>query len=163
MATLAPLIDAWNEAHREFDIAYGGLKDSDLWVRPHPRLLSLGELAAHVAYWQAVWVMGTGDGGSDVRVVPVQSPLVDNAFRYYTSSVGEPAMLNLGVAEVLAEVRRVHEAAVAFVADKDIDEPYPGQWQTWGNLVQYQAFHVAYHTGQAYSVRHLMGHETEDN
>jgi len=24
-------------------------------------------------------------------------------------------------------------------------------------------FHVAYHTGQAYSVRHLLGHETEDN
>jgi hypothetical protein len=67
------------------------------------------------------------------------------------------------VDQVLQEVTRVHEAAKAFVAEKGKDEPYPGQWGTWGYLVQYQAFHVAYHTGQVYSVRHLMGHVTEDN
>jgi uncharacterized damage-inducible protein DinB len=64
---------------------------------------------------------------------------------------------------VIAEVLRVHDLAKSFVVDKKIADPYPGQWQTWGNLLQYQAFHVAYHTGQAYSARHLLGHETEDN
>jgi hypothetical protein len=163
MSTLIPLIEAWDEAHREFAIALGDLPDADLWRRAHPRLLSVGELAGHVAYWQAVWVMGDGDPRPDLDRLPVQSPFLAPDFRYYTSSVDQPAQLALGPAQVLEEVMRVHEAAKAVVAEKGKDDPYPGQWGTWGNLVQYQAFHVAYHTGQVYSVRHLLGHETEDN
>lgn len=163
MSTLAPLLAAWDEAHREFEIALGGLSDEDLWKRAHPRLLSVGELAAHIAYWQAIWVMGGGNDRPDLAHLPIKSPLVAPEFRYYTSSVGSQASLPLGTSQVLAEVARVHEAAKSVLLDKGKDDPYPGQWGTWGNLVQYQAFHVAYHTGQAYSVRHLLGHETEDN
>ena len=163
MSTLAPLIEAWDEAHREFDIALGGLQNEELWTRAHPRLLSVGELAGHIAYWQAVWVTGEGNHKPDLAQLPVKSALLNDGFRYYTSSVDQPFHLELGTAEVLAEVNRVHEAAKAFMADKGKDDPYPGQWGIWGNLVQYQVFHVAYHTGQAYSVRHLLGHETEDN
>jgi hypothetical protein len=157
------LIEAWDEAHREFAIALGGLPDEDLWKRAHPRLLSVGELAGHIAYWQAVWIMGGGNDSPDLERLPVGSPLLDNAFRYYTISVDHPYRLDLGTPQVLAEVARVHEAAKGAVEGKGKDETYPGQWGTWGNVVQYQVFHVAYHTGQAYSVRHLMGHETEDN
>ena len=163
MSTLAPLIEAWDEAHREFDIALGGLSDEDLWKRPHPRLLSVGELAGHVAYWQAVWITGGGNHRPELGELPIKSPFLDHGFRYYTSSVDQPFQVDLTVEQVLQEVRRVHEAAKAEVVGKEKDEPYPGQWGTWGNLVQYQVFHVAYHTGQAYSVRHLLGHETEDN
>ena len=53
MADIETLIDAWDEAHREFAIALEGLDDKDLWVRPHPRLLSIGELAAHIAATEA--------------------------------------------------------------------------------------------------------------
>lgn len=162
MSTLAPLMEAWDEAHREFAIALEGLSDEDLWTRAHPRLLSVGELAAHIAYWQAVWVMGGGDHRPDLEQLPIKSPFLNNGFRYYTSTVDQPFKVDLGTAQVLEEVMRVHEAAKA-VVETNKDEPYPGQWGTWSNLVQYQAFHVAYHTGQAYSVRHLMGHETEDN
>lgn len=163
MSTLAPLIDAWDEGHREFGIALGGISDEDLWRRAHPRLLSVGELAGHVAYWQAVWALGGGDAKPELEGLPLKSPLVNNAFRYYTSSVDKPFKLELNAAQVLDELMRVHEAIKAVVMDKEIESPYPGQWQTWGNFVQYQAFHVAYHTGQAYSVRHLLGHDTEDN
>src|SRR5688572_12448051 len=163
MSNLAPLIEAWNEGHREFAIALGGLPDEDLWKRAHPRLLSVGELAGHIAYWQAVWIMGGGDHRPDLEQLPIKSPLLDHGFRYYTSSVDHPFQVGLGVTQVLEEVARVREAAKAAVAGKGKDDPYPGQWGTWGNLVQYQVFHVAYHTGQAYSVRHLLGHETEDN
>jgi len=151
-------MEAWDEGHREFAIALGGLLDEDLWKRAHPRLLSVGELGGHVAYWQAVWTLG----GDDEERLPIESPLVDRAFRYYTSNVDQPTVVELGTAQVLAEVARIHEAAKAAVAGKGIDDPHP-KWRTWGNLVQYQAFHVAYHTGQVYSVRHLLGHETEDN
>ena len=163
MSTLAPLIEAWDEGHREFAIALNGCPDADLWKRAHPRLLSVGELAGHIAYWQAVWITGGGSHSPEMAQLPIQSPFLNATFRYYTSSVEEPARLDMGTQEAIDEVMRVHEAAKAFVADKKKDELYPGQWGTWGNVVQYQAFHVAYHTGQAYSVRHLLGHATEDN
>ncbi len=163
MSTLNVLIEAWDEAHREFDIALAGLSDADLWQRAHPALLSVGELAGHIAYWQAVWITGGGDHKPDLDSMPVKSPLVNDAFRYYTTSVDHPFELKMGTVEVLAELNRVHEAAKASVAGLEKDAPYPGQWGTWGNVVQYQVFHVAYHTGQAYSVRHMLGHKTEDN
>ena len=163
MSTLAPLIEAWDEAHREFAIALGDFPEQDLWKRAHPRLLSVGELSGHVAYWQAVWVLGGGDPKPDLAHLPLRSPLLNDAFRYYTSSVDHRFELDLTAAQVLEEVSRIHEAAKASLIGNDKDQTYPGQWGTWGNLVQYQAFHVAYHTGQAYSVRHLLGHETEDN
>ncbi|HLK14675.1 MAG TPA: DinB family protein, partial [Fimbriimonadaceae bacterium] len=152
MSTLTPLVEAWDEAHREFAIALNGVPDADLWKRAHPRLLSVGELAAHVAYWQAVWALGGGNANPDLATLPIQSPLLDAAARYYTTNVDHAFVAPLGTSQVLAEVARIHEAAKAVAAAHEKDDPYPGQWGTWGNLVQYQAFHVAYHTGQAYSV-----------
>jgi uncharacterized damage-inducible protein DinB len=172
MATLSPLIEAWDEAYREFAIAMGGLSDEDLWKRPHPRLLSVGELAGHIAYGQAIWVFGDGSNRPNPEQLPIRSPLIDHAYRYYTSMVehASPQTPNtqhptppLNATQVLEEVLRIHEAAKAAVAGKGLEDPCPSHWRTWGNLVQYQVFHVAYHTGQVYSVRHLLGHETEDN
>jgi uncharacterized damage-inducible protein DinB len=163
MSTLDPLVEAWDEAYREFAIALEGLPDEDLWQRPHPRLLSVGELAGHIAYWQAVWVTGGGNHKPDLAQLPIKSSLIDNGFGYYTNTVDHAYKVDLNTAQVLEEVMRVHGEVKAFLADKGKDDAYPGQWGTWGNLVQYQVFHVAYHTGQAYSVRHLLGHETEDN
>jgi hypothetical protein len=163
MSTLAPLIEAWDEAHREFAIALGDLPDADLWKRAHPRLLSVGELAGHVAYWQAVWTLGGGSDRPDLEQLPIKSSLLDHAFRYYTTNVDHPVAVELGSAQVLEEVVKIHQAAKAALAGVGKDDACPSQWGTWGNLVQYQVFHVAYHTGQAYSVRHLLGHETEDN
>jgi uncharacterized damage-inducible protein DinB len=40
--------------------------------------------------------------------------------------------------------------------------PNRDDW-AWGDTLQYMAFHIAYHTGQMYSARHLMGHETANN
>lgn len=163
MSDLKPLLVAWDESYREFGIAFEGIPHDDLWKRAHPRLLSVGELAGHVAYWQAVWTLGGGDGRPDLATLPIQSPLLNLAFRYYSTTVDTATSLDLGPSEVLTEVMRIHEAGKVAAAGKAMDEPYDGQWGTWGNLVQYQVFHVAYHTGQAYSVRHLLGHETEDN
>lgn len=163
MSPLDTLIEAWDEAHREFAIALDNFPEDDLWKRPHPKLLSVGEVAGHVAYWQAVWVTGGGNDRPDLESLPLRSPFLDHAFRYYSNSVDQPAKLDLDSKQVLAEVNRVHDLAKQAVAGKGKDDPYPGQWGTWGNLVQYQVFHVGYHTGQAYSVRHLLGHETEDN
>lgn len=163
MSALTTLIEAWDEGHRELAIAMANFPDEDLWRRAHPRLLSVGELAGHVAYWQAVWTLGGGNDRPDLEQLSVKSPLLDHAFRYYTTNIENDFKVDLTAAQVLEEVERIHEVAKAVAVSKEKDEKFPGQWGTWGNFVQYQVFHVAYHTGQVYSVRHLLGHQTEDN
>ncbi|MCC7230378.1 MAG: hypothetical protein IT203_08275, partial [Fimbriimonadaceae bacterium] len=120
MSTLLPLLEAWDEAHREFAIALGGLSDEDLWTRAHPRLLSVGELAGHIAYGQAVWVLGPGSYRPDLKSLAIESPLLDRGFSYYTDQVDRPFRVSLGTAQVLNEISRIHEASRVAVADKEI-------------------------------------------
>lgn len=140
----------------EMGEGFKGLPDEDVWKRSDPRLLSVGEIAAHVAHWEAQTFFGDG----------FESPLAQPAARYYTTHAGEPFSLPMSAEEVYGEVRRIHEAAKAsFLANPhDSEEPNPHRsgW-TWGFALEYQAFHIAYHTGQIYSVRHLLGHQTVDN
>jgi uncharacterized damage-inducible protein DinB len=163
MSDLALLVEAFDEAHREFQIALDKIPDGDLWKRPHPRLLSIGELAGHVALAQAIWMLGTGDWKVELSEIPLQSPLLNDGFRYYANAVDKAVCLPLDTLQLADEVQRIHRVARSIVADKNKEDLYPGQWGTWGSLLQYQVFHVAYHAGQIYSVRHLLGHETEDN
>lgn len=144
-----------NSAIWEMSEAFEGLKDEDLWVRAHPRLLSVGELAAHVAYGEIRWIHPE-----------FESPLNLESVGYYLNSVDQPQQLNMGAKELYDEVKRVHEACKARILDlcPDLGSKHPDRedW-TWGYTLEYMAFHIAYHTGQMYSVRHLMGHETNDN
>ena len=69
--------------------------------------------------------------------------------------------------QVCAEFVRVHEESVAVLKARqpDMDSAPPG-WspnQTYREILKYAAFHVAYHTGQMYSVRHLLGDTPPDN
>ncbi|RYG96288.1 MAG: DinB family protein [Alphaproteobacteria bacterium] len=157
MASLDLLVKALDTAHWEMSEAFKGLPDEDTWRRPDPRLLSVGELAAHVAYWESRMYLGEGK---------IESPLITPAANYYTASVDEPFQLPLGAEQVLQEVQRIHALCkAAFAANpRDSEDPNPNrEGATWGFTLEYQAFHVAYHTGQMYSVRHLLGHEPVDN
>lgn len=139
----------------EMSEALDGLQDHDLWVRAHPRLLSVGELAAHVAFGERRWIYPK-----------VESLLAVEQASYYPDSIDRPLTLDIGVDALYAEVKRVHEACKAHVLEMRPDlagkHPEREDW-TWGYTLEYTAFHVAYHTGQMYSVRHLMGHRTADN
>lgn len=156
MAQLDLLMKALDTAVWEMGEAFKGLEDTDVWARPHPRLLSIGEMASHVAYWEALSFLGEG----------FESPLTATYAHYYTSAVEKPFTLDLGAAAVLAEIQGIHAACKAsFLADpRDSEEknPHRQDW-TWGILVEYQAFHFAYHTGQMFTTRHLLGHQTVDN
>ncbi|CAN5544694.1 hypothetical protein BH11ARM1_BH11ARM1_08590 [soil metagenome] len=167
MANLDLIIAAWEVSHWEFTLAFEGLSDENLWKRPHPTLLSIGELAGHVAYYDAVRFTGPGpDTKPDLSLVKVQSPLIDARFTYYLANINEPVVLNLTTAEVVAELKRINDEAKAVIASeaRDSDDKIPGfPDDTWGKTLEYQIFHVAYHTGQAYSVRHLLGDTPPDN
>lgn len=139
----------------EMGEAFDGLADDDLWLRPHPRLLSVGELAVHVAYGEIRWLHPE-----------LASLLSLPEVGYYLDSVDKPLALQMGTTELYAEVKRVHEACKANVlrTRPELGAVHPGRddW-TWGYALEYMAFHIAYHTGQMYSARHLMGHETTNN
>ncbi|MBS1705843.1 MAG: DUF664 domain-containing protein [Armatimonadetes bacterium] len=160
MNGLAELLKALDEAHWEFTLAFEGLSDDDLWRRPHENLLSIGELAAHVAFGE-----GRRTLVIDAEDEDPNSFLYHSAY-YYPYQLKSPTLARPTVEEVLKKVAEIHEAAKeALQRDvKSLEDPWPKdpQW-TWGSNLRYMVFHVAYHTGQAYSVRHLFGHTPTDN
>jgi Protein of unknown function (DUF664) len=165
MASLELLFAAWDEGHREFGISLEGLPDEQLWSRPHPRLLSVGELASHIAYYESTM---TTDPGPDKSLPPqgIKSDLIDRSLHYYPDILGHPFSRDLGTEALAAEIGRIHKKAMAAVSLVQPDSADRIPWNpqaTWGLNIQYLAFHVAYHTGQIYSVRHLLGHTTTDN
>lgn len=151
----------------ELKIAFEGLADENVWKRPAPALLSVGELAGHVAFWEAVRLAGDGPDPARCRI---RSPLIDARFRYYQvtreSSPSEEHRA-MTAEQVCGELLRVHEEALAHFqsAAPDPAARIPGcpTGFTYGQFLEYLVFHVAYHTGQIYSVRHLLGEETTDN
>ena len=67
--------------------------------------------------------------------------------------------------QVLGELQRVHEESMAGLKalNPDLQAKAPHWGSNYGDLLKYIVFHIAYHTGQMYSVRHLLGEETPDN
>ena len=150
--------------------AFAGLADENVWTRPAEGLLSIGELAGHVAYWEATRL--AGDGGEESLMQPdlekcqVSSPLIDPRFGYHTNTMETPPSeqhLAMTADQVCREFIRVHEAAAAYFKAQNYDlDSFPPGWND-GQLLRYLVFHVSYHTGQIYSARHLLGEKTPDN
>lgn len=152
---------AWSAAHWEFSLVFEDLSDEDLWRRADPRLLSVGELVCHVVYWQLNYANKLDPTAN------LDSPLRREEARYYLSSVDRALRLDMTVADTARELDRVHKASAAVFLASDLESeasmPFEGPGRTMGEFADYMLFHVAYHTGQAFSVRHLMGHRTNDN
>jgi hypothetical protein len=159
----------------EVQFAFEGLADEHVWKRPAEGLLSVGELAGHIAYWEAVRLAGEGadlEGhvAPDLAKCRVRSPLIDHRFAYYPATIATPPSEGhraMTAPQVYQELLRVHKEAVAHfkALDPDLDSAPPG-WSpgwTYRSFLEYLAFHVAYHTGQMYSARHLLGETPPDN
>jgi hypothetical protein len=165
MVHLEQLIKAWDEAQDEFLLAFKGLTDDKTWVRPHPKLLSIGELAGHVTFYEN-WTAVGAWGGIEGQNLPLESLLGDRRFSYYIANLAEPVVLGMGAEAVANEVKRVHEFAKAEVMElnpKLLDSLPTNERVSWQKFMNYRIFHAAYHAGQAYSVRHLLGDTPEDN
>jgi len=163
----------------EVQEAFQGLADENVWKRPAEVLLSVGELAGHIAYWEAVRLAGEGlvsvaaAGGEllpDLAKCRVSGPFIDHRFMYYPITLAHPPEeqhLVMTADQVRQELVRVHEEAVAHfrALSPDLESEPLGKPsdQTYGNSLRYLAFHVAYHTGQIYTARHLLGEQTPDN
>ena len=151
--------------------AFGELADENVWKRPAQGLLSIGELAGHIAYWEAIRLAGEGgDNPPDLAKCRVSSFLIDPRFGYYpTTLVTPPSEQHLAMTaeQVCSELVRVHEESVAHfkALNPDLNSCPPGYppHYTYDHFLQYAVFHVSYHTGQMYSARHLLGEQTPDN
>ena len=155
------------QGYYEVKFAFEGLADENVWKRPAAGLLSVGELAGHIAYWEAVRLAGEGE---DLAKCRVSSPLVDNRFGYYPTTIATaPSEQHLAMTaeQVYRELLRVHEESLAHfkALNPDPDTHIPGcpTGFTYGEYLKYAVFHIAYHTGQMYSVRHLLGEQPPDN
>jgi len=164
----------------EVKFAFEGLADENVWKRPAEGLLSVGELAGHIAYWQAVRLAGEGGepdpDANGVSMLPdlakccVSSQLIDHRFAYYsktTAATPSEQLLAMTAEQVCSELLRVHEESVAHfkALNPELDNSAPGWPQGWTyrGFLEYLVFHIGYHTGQMYSVRHLLGDQTPDN
>ncbi|WP_309713213.1 DinB family protein [Armatimonas sp.] len=148
-------------AYFEVTEAFSGLADENVWKRPAEGILSIGELAGHIAYAEANRFAGEG---------PLSSPLIDPRFWYYPVTVVTPPseeQLAMTAPQVGAELARVHHEAVAHLKARNLDleasAPDGSPGNTYGEVLQYMVFHVGYHIGQMYTVRHLLGEVTPDN
>src|SRR5947209_3559981 len=113
--------------------AFGGLADANVWKRPTEGLLSVGELAGHIAFWEAVRLTGDGPDPAQCRV---SSPLIDPRFRYYPITIAHPPSeqhLAMTAEQVCRELLRVHEEAVAYfrALNLDLESSAPGWPPPW--------------------------------
>jgi hypothetical protein len=154
---LGDLFIAWDEAHVDLQTALTGTPDADLWVRPHPRLVSVGELGGHVAFWEVVNVFE-----SSARPA---SFLNDQRFAELDPAAIAPDF-DVTTEQLAAELARLHGLAVQELkrlnptADQVVDFKPEVSWK-W--RVTSMVIHAAYHAGQIYSARHVLGHETPEN
>ena len=116
------LLGALDVGYFELSEAFRDLPDDLVWKRPAPGLLSIGELAAHVAYGNATNFAGEGK---------IESPFVDRRFEYYPHSMAVPPSEEhraMTAAQVLDEVLRVSREAVAVfkALNPSLDERCPG-------------------------------------
>lgn len=161
------MIESWDEGHRELGISLDGTPDEDLWKQPHPNLRSIGEVAGHMMYWEARMSISPDElGFSEGSTATISSPLIDPRFDYYGDNENKPIRLEMTTAELMAEIKRIHGIARAKLIEMNPDPAAPVTWSPkwhWSAQLQYRVFHTAYHTGQIYSVRLMLGHTPEDN
>ncbi len=60
---LETALKALDLCYFEVTEAFKALADENVWKRPSPVLLSVGELAGHIAYWEAVRFAGDSEDG----------------------------------------------------------------------------------------------------
>jgi hypothetical protein len=151
----------------ELTEAFKGLADENVWRRPAPTLLSVGELAGHISYWESLRFTGSGQDSSTIKL---ESLLIDDRFSYYSNTLPtQPSGEHLAMTaqQVGDELQRVHRESAAYLKElnPDLSAKAPGlsDFWTYEESIKYTVFHVAYHTGQMYSVRHLLGEKTPDN
>lgn len=163
------LIEAWHWMYFETDLVLGGIRPENLHRRPGPGLLSISEHLAHVARSEGSiirrYLLCESDEDWQTSV------LTRDVFGWpptMLESPVEPDLAQITLKDVTEEYLRLHqgcyEAALTLIlpAEHRFDDAWD-RVVTVRDRLRIAAYHVAYHCGQIYSVRHLLGEETPEN
>ncbi len=163
------LIEAWHWMYFETDLLFEGLSEANLHRRPAPTLLSVSEHAAHVTRSEASIFNRYLFGQS-------RDSLDDCLFRRpefgwpptMVEGPVNPELARLSVHEVKEEYLKQHARCYALAQTLELpaDHGFDDDWtrvRTVRDRLRIAAYHVAYHAGQIYTVRHLLGEETPEN
>jgi len=164
------LIEAWHWSYVDFDMVFEGLSQDHLHVRPGPGTISISEMCAHLLrseasivlrylfgepaeFWEDHFMLKAPYGWPpDILEAPI-----------------DPRLQAMTVEETKLMVYDRHERIYqrAFTLDLPLDHKFDDEWSTPAPTVEvrlrFAAYHVAYHAGQMYQNRHLLGNPTPDN
>lgn len=166
---VAALIEAWHWMYFETDLLFEGLSEENLHRRPGPNLIAISEHCAHVARSEAS-IVERGLFGRPAedwadclfREAPFGWPptLLEGPVH--------PGLQEMSVADVRNKYLGQHERC--YQAARHLTLPPEHEFvDAWDRVTSVRdrlriaAYHVGYHAGQIYSVRHMLGEETPEN
>ncbi|MBX3097915.1 MAG: DUF664 domain-containing protein [Fimbriimonadaceae bacterium] len=163
------LIEAWHWMYFETDLVLGDVKEENLHRRPAPNLLSISEHLAHVSRSEASifcrYIAGQPDEEWQTSVMT--KPI----FGWPPTMLEHPVdteLTEFDLPSITGEYLRLHEHCyrVAQTIELGPDHRFDDSWErikTLRDRLRIAAYHVAYHAGQIYTVRHLLGEDTPEN
>lgn len=163
------LIEAWHWMYFETDLVLGGIRPENVHRRPGPGLLSISEHLAHVARSEGSiirrFLLGEDGGAWQTSV------LTRSVFGWPPTMLESPVDRDLSgmslkdlTDEYLLLHQRCYEAAQTLTLPAQ--HTFVDDWDrvvTVRDRLRIAAYHVAYHCGQIYSARHLLGEDTPEN
>lgn len=170
MSEFQTLVSTWERMSLDQTEAFEGIEDEHLHRRPAPEAPSISEIAAHIAYDDALLFLGT-ILGLPIEKWGIDSPFIDERYQYpphFLSSPIKQELLSMNSTQIRDELQRVKD----FIKEqlRNVDAPIDKALQTsWGatrtvwEIATYAIYHTAYHMGQIYLTRHIFGEKTPEN
>lgn len=163
------LLKFWEFSYLDVPKALKDVQEEHLHVRLRPNALAISEIAAHISYCEAQAILGILLGKPKEQW-GIQSPLFDDRSWYPPEILARPIRPELqaiSVSDVVTEFNRVHAFIRAAVQGYGVpaDAELKGAWgnePTVRSHLSYVGYHVAYHVGQIYLTRHLLGETTPE-
>lgn len=164
------LLSAIEEAYRDAEGAFSGIREENFHRRPSSTILAISEQAVHIAQCEALLLLGALLQKSPSEW-GITSPLLHEQYDYPPNALAHPipdTILTLSPKDIYPELRKVHDFIMQNLKgfDKDADQMVLTPWGetlTVRWCLTYSAYHVAYHIGQVYCIRHFLGEETPNN
>ncbi len=153
----------------ETDLVLQGVSAENLHRRPGPGLLAISEHLAHVARSEGSiirrYLLGEADSAWQSSI------LTREIFGWPPTMLErpvEPDLARMSLSDLAEEYLGLHERCYEAAQELRLpaDHQFTDNWDrvvTVRDRLRIAAYHVSYHCGQIYSVRHMLGEETPDN
>jgi hypothetical protein len=164
------LLLVWHDSYRDVEMAFEGLRDEHVHTRIAPGVMAISEMAAHLARSEASITLRYLLG-KPAEAWRDDSVLLHDRFGWPPDLLLMPVdeqLARMSADEVKSELLRVHAVCYQAVerAEIDLDTQFDDGWhevKTARARLLYAGYHVPYHVGQIYMVRHVLGDSTPDN